>query len=335
MGTGPRIPKPPRGPRMRSRDALIVVFVSVVLLVLFQGSSIRNAGDQMQPGVERNAVRAIGAPAGWVADRFPFNRWGDDALAFLKSDEGGGMGSFGSKPTATTGGGVPAVTPDSFDPTELGAKPKPPAPLKTLLVTGDSLAMPLDAELARRLAGKVDVKREPHIGTGITKTDLLDWGAESTRQVHDLHPQAVVVFIGANEGFPLPGQGGHQVDCCGPEWAAAYANRVRQMMDTYRQRGAARVYWLLLPLPRDSDLREVARSVNAGIQVAAEPFRAQVRVIDMAALFTPGGKYRDAMTVDGRKQIVRENDGIHLNETGAKVAADPVLTAIRRDFGGG
>ena len=65
-------------------------------------------------------------------------------------------------------------------------------PLKTLLVTGDSLAMPLDAELARRLAGKVDVKREPHIGTGITKTDLLDWGAESTRQVHDLHPQAVV-----------------------------------------------------------------------------------------------------------------------------------------------
>jgi hypothetical protein len=77
----------------------------------------------------------------------------------------------------------------------------------------------------------------------------------------------------------------------------------------------------------------VARSVNAGIEVAAQPFRAQVRVVDMAALFTPGGRYRDAMTVGGRRQIVRENDGIHLNETGAQVAADPVLTAIRRDFG--
>ena len=179
----------------------------------------------------------------------------------------------------------------------------------------------------------MEVERQPHVGTGLTKTDLLDWGAESTKQVRELHPEAVVVFIGANEGFPLPGPGGREIDCCGPDWAAVYANRARRMMETYRQRGAARVYWLQLPLPRDSDLREVARTVNAGIEVAGEPFRAQVRVLDMAALFTPGGAYRDSMTVDGRKQIVRENDGIHLNQTGAEVAADPVLAAIRRDFG--
>jgi lysophospholipase L1-like esterase len=328
----PPIPRPPRGLRRRARDALVVVFLSVVLLVLFQGSEIRHAGDQMQPGVERNAVRVVGAPAGWVADRLPFNEVGNKALAFLGSGGSGGPGSFGNAPAAA-GGGVPVVTPDAFDPAELGAKPKPPRPLRLLLVTGDSMAMPLDAELARRLSGTVKVEREPHVGTGITKTDLLDWGAESTRQVKKLHPDAIVVFIGANEGFPLPVANGKHVDCCGPEWAAAYANRVRRMMDTYRQRGAARVYWLTLPLPRDGDLREVARAVNAGIEVAAQPFRAQVRVLDMASLFTPGGKYRDAMTVDGREQIVRQHDGIHLNPTGARVAAGSVLAAVRRDFG--
>jgi hypothetical protein len=312
----------------------VVVFVAVVLLVLFQGSSLRKAGDEMQPGWERDVIVAAGKPTGWVADRFPFNDWSNSALAFLGSGDVGGAGSFDSTPTATPRG-VPAVTPDSFDPSELGAKPKPPRPLKTLLVTGDSMAMPLDTQTARKMADSdpdVDVQRDPHVGTGISKSGLVDWGRLSTEHVAKRHPDAVVVFIGANEGFPLPVPGGDKVDCCGPDWAAAYANRVRRMMNTYRQGGRARVYWLTLPIPRDGDLAEVARAVNAAIEVAAEPFRAQVRVLDMTSLFTPGGRYRDAMTVDGRKQIVRDPDGIHLNDTGAGLAADKVLAAIRGDF---
>ena len=33
---------------------------------------------------------------------------------------------------------------------------------------------------------------------------------------------------------------GREVECCGPDWAALYATRVRTMMDTYRRDGAAR-----------------------------------------------------------------------------------------------
>ena len=68
------------------------------------------------------------------------------------------------------------------------------------------------------------------------------------------------------------------------------------------------------------------------VDVAAQPFRAHVRVRDMAELFTPGDRYRDAMTVDGRRRIVRDPDGIHLNPTGAGIAADVLLDAVRRDF---
>ena len=73
--------------------------------------------------------------------------------------------------------------------------------------------------------------------------------------------------------------------------------------------------------------------MNLAIEVAAQPYRAQVRVLDMTDLFTPGGHYRDAMTVGGRRRIVRDPDGIHLNGVGAGVAADVVLRAVRRDFG--
>jgi len=330
----PSVPKPPRGPRLGARDALLVIFLSVVVLVLFEGSSVRQAGDEMQPGLERDAVRAVGEPTGWVADRLPFDEWGDDALAFLEDDGAGEAGGFDAARRADASA-VPPVSPDSFDPAELGLEPDDPRRLDTLLVTGDSLAMPLDVELARELADSgedVEVERDPHVGTGISKTGLVDWGKLSTEHVAEREPDATVVFIGANEGFPMPGAGGEQLECCGPAWAAEYAYRARRMMNAYRQRGDARVYWLTLPLPRDRDLAEVARAVNAAIRVAAEPYRAQVRMLDMTELFTPGDRYRDAMEVDGRRRIVRDPDGIHLNNEGAQVAAEVVLQAVREDF---
>jgi hypothetical protein len=38
------------------------------------------------------------------------------------------------------------------------------------------------------------------------------------------------------------------------------------------------------------------------------------------------------MPVNGRNTIVREPDGIHLNEAGAGVAADIVIARLKADF---
>ena len=326
------IPTPPRGPRLRARDAIVTVFVAMALLVLFEGPSVRSSGEEMQPGWERSVVLAVGRPTGWIADRLPLHEI--DLFGWLAADEGpaGGQGFDTPAPAEERRGGVPPVSPDSFDPVELGAKARAPRPLRKLLVTGDSLAMPLDVHVARKLAGRgVRVLRDPHIGTGVSKSGFVDWGKLSARQVRKHRPEAIVVFIGANEGFALPAPGG-KVECCGPIWAAEYANRVRRMMNTYRQRGGARVYWLNLPLPRDRGRQEAARAVNAALDVASVPFRSHVRVLDMEQTFTPDRRYRGSMQVDGRDRSVREPDGIHLNGTGAELASREVLAAIRRDF---
>jgi lysophospholipase L1-like esterase len=318
-----------------ARDALVAVFVAVALLVLFAGGSVKRAGAEMGGGVGKTLVEAVGKPTSQVARALPFASIGHRLTGWLSPEEDlGSSGSgFASLTTAgVRGGGVPPVTPEAFDPAALGAAPPPKKPLKTLLVTGDSLSQPLDQELARRLAGSVKVVRDPHVGTGISKSIIVDWGKLSASQVAKDHPSAVVVFIGANEGFPMKGAGGREIQCCGVDYAAVYASRVRQMMNTYRQGGAARVYWLTLPTPRDPDRQKVARTVNAAISVAAEPWRSQVRVFDTVPIFTPGAKYRDAMDVGGRQKIVRESDGIHLNAAGSSVLADRLLPAIDRDF---
>jgi lysophospholipase L1-like esterase len=336
----------PTGRRLSARDALVCVFFAVALLLLSEGASIRHTGEKMDAGIQRTAVLAIGKPAGWLADRLPVAGAVDRVTASLSPDDDlSGEGGFASAPVAGAGAGSAAtaagagsgadapITTDSFDPTELGAKAAKLPELKSLLVTGDSLAQPLDVQLARRLAGNgVQTTRDAHLGTGISKTDIVDWGQLSTQQVKQRKPEAVVMFMGANEGFPFPAAGGKSIECCGPEWAVVYATRARRMMDTYRRDGAARVYWLTLPMPRDAKRQEIARAVNAAIEVAAQPLRSTVRVIDMTEVFTPGGRYRAAQAVGGRTTIVRRPDGIHLNDAGAGVATGIVLARLRADF---
>lgn len=325
-----------RARRFRARDGILALIVAVVIVVVCAGPSIRDSGEEMDAGWQRDLVLAVGKPAGAVGDALPFAGWTHDATAWLSPDEDlGDEGGFVTAGAPAAGArAVAPVGPEAFDPAQLGAAAPPKRPLHSLLVTGDSMSMPLDAVLARRLAKDgVQTDREPHIGTGISKSDLLDWGALSAKQARE-RADAVVVFIGANEGFPFPParKGGKPIACCGADWAAVYATRVRQMMNAYRRDGAARVYWLQLPLPRDAARQKIARAVNAAVAVAAEPYRSQVRVIDLAHLFTPGGRYRVSMDVDGRESVVREPDGVHLNETGAELAADAVQRALAADF---
>ncbi len=321
-----------RRSRSRSvRDVAVMMGVALVLLLLLSGDSVRTQGETMRPGIERDIVMAVGKPTGWIADNLPFSDESHKLTASLNPEDDLGSGGTGFEAADAAGGGatVSRVGVDAFDPLSVGEKPKPPAQLKTVLVTGDSMSQGIDAEIARDLAGKSGIKteRDPHVGTGISETDLVDWGKLSKQQVKKWSPQAVVMFMGANEGFPMAGH-----DCCGAAWAAEYATRARLMMDSYRAKGVSRVYWLLLPAPRDPDRQKISRTVNLALQVAAQPFRAQVRIVDMNAVFTPGGRFRSSMAIDGNDKIVRKPDGIHLNDEGSKLAAKLVLAQMARDF---
>lgn len=324
-----------RARRVSVRQLLVAVGVMGLILLLLTGPSIRNSGEEMKPGVIRTTVLAVGKPAGWVGDRLPFHHATQDATAWLSPDDElgdeGGFQNVAAPLPADGGQGIPPVTADAFAPADLGQQASK-KPLEKVLVTGDSLSQPLDSELARRYADKgVEVTREPHIGTGISKTDLVDWGKLSTKQAKNDY-DAVVMFMGANEGFPMPGPDGKDVECCSAAWAAIYANRARAMMNAYRRAGAGRVYWMTLPAPRDPDRQKIARVVNSAIAAAAAPYRAQVRVVDTVRIFTPDFKYRDTMDVGGEKTIVRESDGIHLNDDGAKIAADALQPVMAGDF---
>ena len=307
--------------RFSAWDAVKAVALTTFLLLIFAGGSVREAADELDPGLGRDIVKAVGEPAGWIADQLPFAEARRDLTSWLSPDE------------ELSGGGFVAAA-DARQPVRKPA-PTEPQPLHRLLVTGDSLSTPLDIEIARELADQgagVEVTRDPKLGAGISNSALLDFGQVSATQASHDDPDAVVVFIGANEGYPLPAGNGREVSCCGPAWVREFESRVGQMMNNYLNGAAERVYWLTVPTQRDPARKPIADAVNQAVRQAAAARGPAIRVLDLVPTFTPGDSYRDSIEVDGKQTIVRRSDGIHLNDEGSAVAAGLVLEAIDRDF---
>ena len=307
--------------RFSGWDAVKAITLTAVLLLIFAGGAVRKAADELKPGLGRDIVKAVGGPAGWISDRLPLADTRQNLTAWLSPNEK----LTGQGFQARVAGRHPVVP----------QVPSTPQPLHKLLVTGDSLSTPLDIEVARKLADQgadVQVTRDPHLATGISNTGLVDWAKLSSSQASNDNPDAVVLFIGANEGYPMPGPGGRQVSCCGAQWEAIFRSRVGQMMDNYLRGGVQRIYWLTVPTQRDPARKPIADDVNRAVREAAAQHGAAVRVVDLIPTFTPGDSYRDSISINGTDTIVRMPDGIHLNEAGSSVAADLVLAAIKRDF---
>ncbi|HEX5909169.1 MAG TPA: GDSL-type esterase/lipase family protein [Thermoleophilaceae bacterium] len=196
-----------------------------------------------------------------------------------------------------------------------------------ILATGDSMIQILDSFLQQRLQrGRVRVRKESHISTGISKPSMLNWNTKARRQARGIRPDASVVFLGANDGFPIG-----RSRCCGRGWVRGYTRRVRDMMRSYSRGGSGTVYWLTLPVPRKAAFKPIYRAVNASIRRAARAYPDTVRVVDAEAVFTPGRRYTSTIRFGGRNVNVRQDDGVHLNTAGASIAATLVIRAMRRD----
>jgi hypothetical protein len=107
--------------------------------------------------------------------------------------------------------------------------PEPPRPAFTrsgrlrLLATGDSMIQIVDGYLKSRLGRATTVRSDARIGTGISKLAELDWSRTARGQASDFKPDVTVMFLGANDGFPMMTPAAASVVCCGSGWVAEYA----------------------------------------------------------------------------------------------------------------
>lgn len=129
------------------------------------------------------------------------------------------------------------------------AVPTQSAPLR-LLVTGDSLGIDFGQPLVNDLAATdvVSAVLDGHIDTGLARSDYFDWQPELQRDITQYQPQAVVVFIGANDPQNFV-DGSASLSYGSPAWNAAYTKRVGNFMTAATSAGRASCGWGCRPWP--------------------------------------------------------------------------------------
>ncbi|HVA03773.1 MAG TPA: DUF459 domain-containing protein [Acidimicrobiales bacterium] len=229
-------------------------------------------------------------------------------------------------PPATT----PVTAPDGLAPL---AVPTQSAPLR-LLVMGDSLGIDFGQPLVNNLAATdvVSAVLDGHIDTGLARPDYFDWQSELQRDINRYQPEAIVVFIGAND--PQNFEDGSTAVAYGtPAWNAAYAKRVSAFMTAATSSGA-RVMWIGMPPMADPALNAKMENLNHIDSSQAAAHRGVTYFASWPVLSNPQGQYSAFLpNASGSEVQVRDPDGTHIAVPGAQRLSQAAIAFMGHEWG--
>jgi hypothetical protein len=210
---------------------------------------------------------------------------------------------------------TPVTAPDGLAPL---APPTTAAPLR-ILVVGDSLGIDFGQSLVNDLAGTgvVNAVLDGHIDTGLARPDYFDWQAELSGDLVRYQPQAVVVFLGANDPQNFI-DGGSALAYGTESWDAVYAQRVGAFMASATAEGA-RVLWIGMPPMADPALSAKMQALNGIYQGQAAVHPGVTYLSSWPVFSDAGGGYQTFLPdASGNEVQVREPDGTHIAPGGAQ-----------------
>jgi uncharacterized protein len=209
-----------------------------------------------------------------------------------------------------------------------GLPPFPPisahSPLRVLDI-GDSVGEDLgEFGLIDDLGstGVVSATLDGQIDTGLTRPDYFNWPAELRNDIARLHPQLVVICIGANDAQSTI-VNGHVYAYGTHSWDNLYLSRINQFISEATSTGA-HVLWVGMPPMASPQLNGQMAHLNNLYQ---EAIRHHTGATFMSSVPVLGGK-NGSYTAFKNSQEIRTDDGIHLQPAGAQLLAQAVISEI-------
>ena len=208
------------------------------------------------------------------------------------------------------------------------AQPTPEDPLH-VLVTGDSQAEFIGQRLIDQSPpGLLEVETAARNGTGLTNPAFFNWEINAEQEVATREPDAVVMAIGGNDGFNVQAPDGSLYDPGDPAGRPVRAARGRGELRLLRN-GRRPVLGAASYGARPEVQRDLP-SQNWAVKRATESVPT-LRYVDVYTTLN-GGRYSDALKIDGRRVLARQPDGIHFTRDGAVAAARLILDSMAEDF---
>src|ERR687898_622570 len=307
---------------MPAGKVLGVIAIALAIATLFNSEALVRAGEGMQPGTTRDIVLSVGRPLDDAAATLGLNlpREGLDRV-FGKEDKT-------AEGTALERGTDAILRRKARRQTF--AQPTRSDPLE-VFVTGDSQAEFLGQRLIDQSPeGLLDVTTVARNATGLTNPAFFNWEINAEQEVVDRDPDAVVMAIGGNDGFNVQTADGSLYNPGDPGWETEFARRVAVVSSVLSGDGERPVYWVPPPTARDPKFNEIFAIQNRAVERATEAISA-LRYVDVYSTLNHG-RYSDSLTIDGKRVLARQEDGVHFTREGAVAAVRLILAAMAEDF---
>ena len=239
------------------------------------------------------------------------------ALAMNRGHKAGGSGRSGS-------GSSLAATP----------KPTTPPPKIWVATTADPVRVwvggdSMGGELGWGLGPLLDKAKvfKPILyykeSSGIARWDFFDWGRKMESVMATAKPAAVAIMMGTNDTQSISSTGSGWTAYGTSAWKTKYGKRVGKLMQTMLDGGARRVYWVGMPIMKESWRNSRMKLINTIIQEQAAKHPG-VQYVDVWPLFTtPGGAFDPQW---------RGPDGVHFTVAGQDRLAKAVYAVIKKQW---
>ena len=188
------------------------------------------------------------------------------ALVFVARGRGGGAET--GKPSGSASVASASPTPTVPPPKVWVASKSDPV---RVWVGGDSMGGELGWTLGPMLEKTKVFKPILYYkeSSGICRWDFFDWGKQMETVMRTARPNAVVMMMGTNDTQSV-WHDGKWIPYGTSKWKTAYEKRVSDMMGAMLQGGARRVYWVGMPMMRESWRNSRMKLINKIIQKQAE-----------------------------------------------------------------
>jgi uncharacterized protein len=310
---------------MPAGRVLGVVVIALLVAALFNSEAIVRAGESMQGGTTRDVVLSVARPLDDVAGAVGLH------LPRQGFDKAFGQEAKTAEGTELEQGSTAILRPNKRKDTRQSfVQPTPTKPVE-VFVTGDSQALFIGELLTDELPDELfNVEVMPRNATGLTNPEFFNWEINAQQEIGARKPDAVVMVIGANDGFNVLGEDGQLYGPQDPEWETEYARRAAVVMRELGSNGKRPVYWLPPPTARDPEFNTIYETQNRAIEQAARAVPG-ARYVDIYNTINDG-RYSDELKIDGRRVLARQSDGVHFNREGSIVPTRLVLEAMAKDY---
>lgn len=189
----------------------------------------------------------------------------------------------------------------------------------TILFIGDSLGNNLGSGSIDQLQGTpgltvVNVSRG---STGLSNSWFYNWPEKLPGFLKQYKPDLVVVFFGANDHQDMRSRGSN-LHFGTKAWTAAYAGEVKKIVAESTKSGA-QVAWIGLPSMRSIAFSNNMKVLNKTVQTVVPAAKGTTYIPTWEFLSTSQGKFLEYGKVNGSRQRIRGEDGIHFSTVGRQV----------------